>query len=515
LTSGTVTQTLPSLSLTPVPIDIAGGALTWQPSIQFTNDRTFDAISGAGIVEASLPPGDTLMPRDTIPFDSRRTSVMVQTPLRVGRWNWTNSLSLTDVIAQERDVEITVDSTTGDTTQTVFALDFATELDWNTGINLPLLFPGSWKLQPSVGIQNTTGGAFMVRNRATRGEWVTQGKRLSFGAGIRPTLFAFFPGVGPVSRIRHSVAPFVDWRFAPAATIPEEYLRATGGQASRSPAQQRITFGLSQTFEGKRELPPGDTATDPRNAPKIKLLQIQTSSLTYDFEQAKEEGRSGWQTPDLTNQFTSDLLPGFTLGTTHSLWRGQVGTDTAAFDPFLTRLSARFTITGRTIAGVLGLLTGRTPAPAEPGEEVADSVPLPPIIPGERTDRLGDQDLDRRRRPGVAGQFSASISYDESRQRPVEAATGPTTEPARNLGLGLSFSPARNWSVSWTTRYDITAKEFGSHNLRLERDLHRWRATFQFVQAPNGNFAFNFFISLLDQPDIRFQYDQQTVGGGT
>jgi hypothetical protein len=41
--------------------------------------------------------------------------------------------------------------------------------------------------------------------------------------------------------------------------------------------------------------------------------------------------------------------------------------------------------------------------------------------------------------------------------------------------------------------------------------MHRWRATFSFVKSPNGNFAFNFFISLRDQPDLKFQYDQQTV----
>jgi hypothetical protein len=31
------------------------------------------------------------------------------------------------------------------------------------------------------------------------------------------------------------------------------------------------------------------------------------------------------------------------------------------------------------------------------------------------------------------------------------------------------------------------------------------------VKAPNGNVAFNFFVSLLDQPEIKFQYDQRSV----
>lgn len=515
LTTGTVTQTLPTFSLTPAPVDILPD-VTWQPSVTFSNDRTIDQVGP--LIEGVPLPGDTALPRDTLRFDSRRTRIGVQTPLRIGRWNWTNSISLSDFVQEQRTTRATVDSVTGDTTRTVFGLDFASELDWNTGINLPLVFASSWKLQPRLGVQNTTGGAFLVRNRNTQGRWVSQGKRLSFGAGLRPTLFGFFPGLGPLSRIRHSISPLVDWAYAPAATIPEDYLRAidpTGQRSRESPAQHRISLSFSQTFEGKLRPPPDDTTTDPRDARKIKLLQIQTSQITYDFEQAKEEGRTGWQTDNLSNQFTSDLLPGFSLATTHSLWRGAVGTDTAAFEPFLTRLSARFSITQRTLAGLVGLFTGRTPEAAPAADTAADTLAAEPDIlspgmdPGRDFDRRGDS-----RRARSRG-FSASISFDAQRRRPVDGeerreGVGPQRD-TRTLGLSLSFEPTDNWSLSWATQYNLTTNEFGSHTLRLERDLHRWRATFQFLQAPNGNFAFNFFISLLDQPDIRFQYDQQTV----
>jgi hypothetical protein len=84
----------------------------------------------------------------------------------------------------------------------------------------------------------------------------------------------------------------------------------------------------------------------------------------------------------------------------------------------------------------------------------------------------------------------------------------------RTMGLSFAFDPTRNWSLSWTTQYNLTTHEFGQHAVRLERDLRRWRASFQFLKSPNGNFAFNFFISLLDQPDIKFQYDQQSVDQG-
>ena len=68
--------------------------------------------------------------------------------------------------------------------------------------------------------------------------------------------------------------------------------------------------------------------------------------------------------------------------------------------------------------------------------------------------------------------------------------------------------------MSWNTQYNFTTSEFGQHVLRLDRDLHRWRATFSFTKAPNGNFSFDFFITLTDQREIKFQYDQRTVREG-
>jgi hypothetical protein len=109
--------------------------------------------------------------------------------------------------------------------------------------------------------------------------------------------------------------------------------------------------------------------------------------------------------------------------------------------------------------------------------------------------------------------FSLSVTYDDLRTRPEETTSRSSlaSQANRTVGLSIGFDPTRNWAVSWSTQYNLTTGEFGQHVIRLERDLHRWRATFQFLKSPNGNFAFNFFISLLDQPDIKLNYDQQTV----
>ncbi|MFC1639302.1 putative LPS assembly protein LptD [Gemmatimonadota bacterium] len=521
LSNNTVSQTLPSVSLSPAPVNI-GELVTWSPSFSLTRTQRLHQQPGFELVPAVGAIGgiDSLFP------DQSELSVRIATPIRIGRWNWQNDLSMrnftkTLVPASRVNVIDPTDSTVSSTRY--YAEDFGTSVDWNTGINLPSMFPATWKLQPSVSIRNITGGAFMIRNRNTNGAFVQQGKRLSFGASMSPAVFGFFPGLGPISRIRHSLSPRVSWNFQPAAEVPEEYARALAGPGGtpqlQSPTTHSLSFSLSQVFEGKMRPAPGDTTSDPRNAPKMKLLSIQTSSIGYDFEQAKEEGRTGWVTQSINNSLASDLLRGFSFSIAHNLWDGPVGFEGTRLAPSLTSMSARFSVTGATFSNIFAMFTGGETKPEpenETGPEQGDL--LQPQGTGMAPPRGMDRSMNRLgSRPLTGTGFRASVTYDDQRSEPREVGGQIYEEPAnRTLGLQFGFSPTDAWSASWNTQYNITNKEFGQHILRLDRDMHRWRATFSFVKAPNGNFAFNFFVSLIDQPDIKFQYDQRNVqqGGG-
>ncbi len=519
LSSGVVNQTLPALTFTPLPVDI-GSSVTWSPTFSLSSA---EQLHQKGAV-LPLPPVAGVPQSDSLRFGSRNTSIQIGTPIRIGSWNWSNSINVQDQRSDQRQ-EITLPdpNNPADSLTRIYGETFSTGVDWTTGIGLPVVFPSTWRLSPSIGIANSTGGPFLLRNQYTGGRFVSQGKRLSFGASISPTLFGFFPGFGPLLRIRHAISPTVSWRYSPSASVPADYARAfnpTGGQrALTSPAVHSLTFGLSQVFEAKLKPPPGDTAAA-QHPHKIKLLSIQSSGLTYDFEQAKDSGRTGWTTQSLTNTFTSDLLPGFTLTTTHDLWAGAAGSDTAKFSPFLSSVSTRFSLSGSTLAHLLSLFTGRPVAAApttgsqqrgaQPGQ------PEQPGVPPVQQAGLGRTDEIAARSAGGGRGLMMSFSYDDQRHRTTTSAT-PTLNPAelpqsnRTLGVTMSFSPSPNWQVSWNTQYNFTRGEFGQHVLRLTRDLRRWRATFDFLKSPNGNFAFNFNIVLLDESDIKFRYDQQTV----
>ncbi len=507
-----IQQTFPDVRLTPVPISI-GSDITWSPSFSFVVNQRLNSPAGT----IPLPPIDGIPQEDSLFSDTRTTALSIGTPIRFGRWNWRNDFRVTDVLTDGRSIQTIPDP--NDSTQTlsrVYGEDFSTQIDWDTGINLPILFASTWKLQPSVGVRNKTNGPFLLRNRFTGGEFIQQGKRLSFSAGLSPTVFGFLPGVGPISRIRHSISPQFTWSFSPSAQVSEEFVRALNptnpNPRLESPALHTVGLGgISQNFEGKF----GEDTSTVGGGQKIKLLSWQTTGLQYDFEQAKEPGRNGWRTQSVTNSFTSDLLRGFNLRVTHNLWDGAVGFDSTQFDPFMQSIAASFTISGNTIERLAKALFGGEPLPPpDPEETQPDSLEdefftPPPTMAGGRAFQSTESIAGR----GVRGRgFQASIRYNERRVRDADEATTFATSAAnRNLGVTVSFSPTRNWGLRWTTDYNLTTKEFGSNALRLERDMNRWRATFAFVQAPNGNFAFNFFIQLLDLSELKFNYDQRSV----
>jgi Tat protein translocase TatC len=523
LTDGSVQQLLPAVTLSPVPIAI-GSDITWSPGLSFTNNTTKNPL--ADTLLRALPGGlfDTL----ALDVTSRATALSFDTPLRFGAFNWQNSVQVQD--QQNRGVKevsfLVDDPSTADPTDSVrvrqtFLSDFQSSIDWDTGINLPVLFRGSWKLQPSVGMGNAAAGQpFAIRNRNTNGSFVRQGKRFRFGATASPTLFAFFPGIGPLSRIRHSFSPVISWNYQPAADVPEEFARAIAlpGQpiALRSDAQQQVTVSLSQAFEGKYRPRKGDTtATEGAEARKIRLLSLNTSGITYDFEQAKKPGLTGWATQSISNTILSDLLPGFSLNLTHDLWRGVVGVDTSKFDPFLQSVSASFAVSGntfRSIGSIFGL-GGKSSDTLSARRR--DEVPTSYVAESGRRGRPGSFFSSTQaplRRPSRS--FSANFNYQLTRTRPpfgVANTLGSETADRQSLGFSTSFSPTPFWSLSWSSQYNITDGVFENQVVRLERELHEWRAAFNFVRNPNGNFAFYFTIYLTDLPELKFDYDQTTI----
>lgn len=515
ISDGTGSQSLPSLSISPKPFELRSG-VTWSPGLTMTNSTEFGPARLGSVVV--MPDGTV----DTLPAElsARNTSVSFDTPLTIGTFNWRNAIRVVDRENADRTLttyrvpdETTADPLDSVTVTRVANGGFATVLNWDTGINLPILFQRTWKLQPSVNIVDVVPGqGFGVRNERTGGQWAFQGKRAEFRLTANPTFFGFYGGLGPLSRIRHSVSPSFSFAYSPEARVSEAFadaIRQPGRPLERvSPAARRMSVSLTQNFEGKSRRPAGDTTSDERNLPKLKILSITTSGLDYDLEQAQEEGRTGWVTQSITNGILSDLVPGLQLSLSHDLWDGPVGFQDSKFSPFLSSVSASFGLSSGTLRGVLALFglasppTGSTPPPAGP----------PPLQPG-----FGMQQQSARgggiQQFGMGGGrgFQSTVNLAISRTRPPEDPDAPRTPTQSSITFSSRLSPTQYWGLTWDTSYNATDKRFEYHRLRLERDLHEWRAGFNFYRNANGNFSLFFSVYLTDLPDLKADYNQTTI----
>ena len=577
-----VDQVLPTLSINSAPIT-AGTWLTWTPSITGSDTRNTNSQGGGQssyryITNAAGRPDSV-----QVSLDLRRSQLSFNTPLQIFGFTLENSFDLTDEAntgVQQKTVDQFVDLGNGlrDTTQVYRYFDGYTQtrIDWRTSFSLPSFSRGKWNISPSVQFQNVDPGPFFIRSSASGGRYVSQTKRPSFNLSISPTLFGFFPGLGPVTRIRHSISPTLSWSVAPRGKVSEEYLRAIL-QAQKgylgSLPQNVLSLSLSQNIEVKLRAP-ADSAPDAGR--KVRALSIQTDGLSYNFLQYQDIKRRSLN-PSGVSRFAgltssqwgvglrSDFLPGFDVRTRYSLFQGNPISDTAVFKPYREEVSASLRLDRTTgiIQWFSRFFGGRDFEPAPSNLTALDSMQL-------RNDPRGNlqgvnQGLNSnqvRQSYGVipSGQgWSVNLSYSATRQRPPvgqNLVQQPTVEercalllagnvnpfvlqdcinrngvfpgqdnnslvvgagspiyinpPVRSLQVQTSFNLTPKWAAQYSTNYDAVRGKFAAQTVSLQRELHDWRAIFNFTSAPNGNFAFSFFIALKAQPDLKFNFDQQT-----
>ncbi|HUF64890.1 MAG TPA: putative LPS assembly protein LptD [Gemmatimonadaceae bacterium] len=550
-----VQQTLPTLALA-VPTIALARWLEWTPDFRFDNQQTLD-LDQPGTVAYQHFVRDGVVDSTLVRGDQRTTTASFSTPLKLFGWTWQNSFSFNDR-ADDYPTEVRIadpDDRTAFTTRT-FARTYQSGLDWQTGISLPALFGGTWNVSPSINFRNVDPGPMWVRSQFTGGHWVNQSKRMDYALSVSPTLFALLPGIGPLSRLRHSISPRLSYSYSPEAEVDREYLRATNRTAADylgNLTQNQVSLHLSQVLEAKLG---GDDTTDVDPGRKLRLLSVNFTPLTYDFERKRATGKSGFTTQNFQYDIASDLLPGFGFRVGYSLFQGSPLSDTAVFKPYREDISASFSFNERSpVFTALGRIFGRAVPHATPQIESIEPSPddaLAQRIAG--TPVAGSQRRDWETALPTAGAWQATFAFSSQRQREPTGGTIIDFDPAENcrsffgnpliyqqclleqqamptasvpfnpvIGAPFIRVPPREtlqwhtnfhitpkWAAQWRTTYDFRAREFASHQVTLERQLHDWRSNFSFTKAPNGNFSFMFFISLIAQPDLKFNYDKQT-----
>ena len=286
--------------------------------------------------------------------------------------------------------------------------------------------------------------------------------------------------------------------------------------------------------------PPGEDQLDvdgPQRLPPsrvVRLLALNTSVVTYDFVRARKENDrlEGFTTTRLRNQISSDFLRGLQLSIEHDLFgtEDRDGEDVRTFDPILSQLNLSFAVSSSSgVIQALGRLFGggvdvrsaaAGPNEADSAAALAETDDLDPlldnvgnvsptdgssIIPGAGSNDVVGQVPQRAAQRVSGGAWNANFSYSLRRSR-------DSGLPASQLlQMGIRLKATENWDLVWRTSYDIETRSFADHTIRLTRDLHRWQANFSFRQTVTGNWSFNFEVSLTDNRDLKFDYDQRST----
>jgi hypothetical protein len=563
-----VDQGIPSISLSTTAI--GNERFSWTPDFRFTRNDVL-RMDQPGIGQYIFTFDGSGRRDSSLAKNREQTTIAMgfNSPITLFGWTLGNSFSLNQSrndYPQQFDI---YDVQTGaKIDQRVYSATYRSDFDWTPTFTLPSLGHNRFNLTPSFSLANVDPGPLYVASERTNGRYVHQTKRISFGASASPTFYGLFGGFGPFQRIRHTISPTIGWSGAPASEVSDEYLAALGKSKHDyvgNRRQNQVTFGLSQVLEAKVGKA-GDTLSD--NAEKLRLLSINFSSLTYDFERAK--GRTsklaGFTTETWNYTINSGLLPGFDFSSNYSLFQGSTLSDTAKFKPYLTGVSASMNFSrDQNPFAILARLFGKAvPEPPKAGTTATEGVrPRPDDLtaqamaaqPVAGSSRGGDRYIipptqgwratfafsRSSPRPPVGGNI---IEYDPRQRCQIQFGSDPillqsclnqqlaaptndtpvTSQTAgaqayhipatTSVNSDVSFNLTPKWAAHWTTTYDVERHQFASHIVQLQRELHDWRAIFGFTQSPNGNFAFNFTIALKAEPDIKFDYNRNTVRSG-
>ncbi|HST07423.1 MAG TPA: putative LPS assembly protein LptD, partial [Gemmatimonadaceae bacterium] len=337
----TVDRTFPVFSMSSPTIAVTPW-LDWTPSFNFQTARQLNLDQPGDFTYRFFTNANGIADSVALKRNTRQTTSGFTTPIRIGGFNWSNTFSMRDneIDAPQKFV-IQNPEDSARKTERVFDKTYDTDIDWQTSFTLPNLFHGALNLAPQFSIVNVDGShGFWVRSHLSNGKFVHQSKRIQTGISASPTLFALFPGFGPVTRFRHSITPSFSYSYAPGGQLSTEFLQATNRSRQSflgSLQQNQVSLNISQVLEAKLRNSDTSSTAEPK---KIKVLSLDFSSLAYDFERARKTHRSGFTTSNFNTNVASDLLPGFRGNIGWSLYQGDILSDTARFKPFRTDIGA-------------------------------------------------------------------------------------------------------------------------------------------------------------------------------
>lgn len=368
----------------------------------------------------------------------------------------------------------------------------------------PLNLLGVIKMAPSVSYNADVVNDELVEEKV--------GGRGQLGGGLSvSTRFfrVFAPPFGPFTRARHVINPSVNFSYAPRTNL----FGAENTTEARERLRESLTASISLGQDIDVKLPFAEGveadrveadsaagvlaesadsagAAEDEQTRTLNLLNI-TNSLSYDFVEARDEGKLGFG--DLSTRLTTGLGRDFNVSTTFAHELVKQGETREIFDPFLSRITTDFSIRK---GGAVSVRRRQGTVDDDEGDVLAG-----------RGDVGTTQDAKQRlaEEPGEQegfGPWSLNLTHSWTRVREGEGGR-------QSVGVGASLLPSPNWSLDYRTNYDVTDGKLQGQTLALIRNLHDWQASLGFnlfPADPQDRVLITFSVYLRDAPDLEIPY---------
>lgn len=290
----------------------------------------------------------------------------------------------------------------------------------------------------------------------------------SAGASSSTTLYGtFFPGMGPLTGVRHVLEPSVSYQYQP--DFPSlQYTDTLGVRRSRFPSvggiglggskASGVSLGLTQRLHTKWRVGGEEK--------KVDNLLTWSASTRFDFL------RDAWGGLENTLRLTPARFLESRLSLSYDLERRK---------RVRTGLQTYLRLSGQGLEGGSGG-GGQLAEYGEFGEPglQGNSDPGDPAAPGT-----------------TGGPWSLNLTHTLNQ--------GETSESRRSdLNVTASLGLTINWRLTCSLYYDVTDREIKSQGFSLYRDLHCWEARLE-KRSSGRSSQYYFRINIKQIPDVKHE----------
>jgi hypothetical protein len=165
---------------------------------------------------------------------NRQFNGNMSSSVSLGSFSWGQNFQVTDDALRARDFDVDSLDLAGNTVR---------RTQWSTNLSYQQRLIGTSTLTPSLGIRGET-----LYGDTTKFQTLAAPTRIDFSASLATAVFGFWPGIGPIERIRHRLSPSFSYSYSPEPTSTQDQKDIFGITAQE---QNRLSIGINQTFEAK------------------------------------------------------------------------------------------------------------------------------------------------------------------------------------------------------------------------------------------------------------------------